>query len=118
MLVLLPAGDTGVISLSALQPTSQDPTSFYFLLLSNISLLFNRMTIEQANYYILQVIIFPMQYRYPRIIITYEKWILIAVILIFMPFHALLIKLILYDSFCQKHSHMHEAKVGKRQGEN
>lgn len=38
----LPRGATDVISLSVLQPQSQitDPTSLYFLLLSNISLLF------------------------------------------------------------------------------
>lgn len=48
VLVFLPKGATDVISLSALQPTSQitDPTSFYFLLWSNISLLFTGMLLE------------------------------------------------------------------------
>lgn len=38
VMVLLPKGATDAISLSALQPTSQntDPTSFYFLILFNI----------------------------------------------------------------------------------
>lgn len=76
--VVLPEGAVDVISLSASQPTSQitDPTTFYFLLLSNISLLFKGMTpfFKEANYYILQVRIFYMHYTQESLLRMKNGW--------------------------------------------